>query len=95
MGKHIIGMEASHHADMAGDDQAIQMLSRLLQERLERWKQRDMVAEDGKILDPLSPCLQQRGCGCSSDGLKTNRKEYNLSLRMLLGELQGIQRRRD
>lgn len=61
------------------------MLIGLLQERLERWKHRDMVAEDGKILDPLSSCLQQRGCSRGSGGLKANCKEHDLLLGMLLG----------
>ena len=94
-GNEIVGPRADHHADMAGPDKSVQPQVGRIEDRLDRWNDRDVIAEQREVACPLGTRLDQRHRRARHRGFEAEAEEHHLPLRVLAGQRQRVQRRID
>ena len=94
-GNEVVGPRADHHADVTRPDKSVQPQVWRIENRLDRWNDRDVIAKQREVSYPLGTRLDQRHRGARHGGFEAEAEEHHLPLRVLAGQRQRIQRRID
>jgi hypothetical protein len=75
-----VGCRSGHHGNVTGSKKAVEMQVGTIKDRFDGWDDRDVVAENGEVFDPLALGLQHGERGRRHRRLKANAEKYGFAL---------------
>ncbi len=91
----LVGPATDDRGDVARTDECIEPHVRRFENGLDGRNYRDVIAEYAEVLDAVRLRLLERQRRRRRGRFEADREEVNLEIRILFGELQGVERRVD
>ena len=88
----LVGPAADHRRHVARAEEAVQAQVGGVEDRLDRRDDRDVVAEDREVLDPLAGGPQHGHRRGRRGGLEADGHEHHALVRVVARDLQGVER---